>query len=915
MDKNFGMKWIFLLFIFLMGLLGLNASAYAEWEIVNPPTLSSNWELFTPSFVWAVGQDLENKTGVLLYYSNGSWISATLPNVSSDWELSGVDLISSSKGWAVGQDLQNKRGVLLYFINPSVLTAPTVSTTDISNISATTATGGGTVTSDGGAQVTARGVCWSTSASPAIGGSCTTDGTGTGAFTSSITGLTPNTAYDVRAYATNSAGTGYGSDVTFSTTSSVLTLPTVTTTAISNITDTTATGGGIITSDGGTQVTAGGVCWSISANPAIGGTCTSDDTSAGAFASSITGLTPNTAYHVRAYATNSAGTGYGSDVTFLTSASTLSLPAAINTAVPNVTATADTGGGLIWPSLSVPPPDVSSDWGLSAVNFISSDQGWAVGQDLQNQRGVLLYFSDDTWTSVIPPGVSSNWGLSSIHLISSGQGWAVGQDLENKKGVLLHFSGGSRTSVSPPDVSSDWGLSAVHFISSDQGWAVGQDLQNKRGVLLYFSGGSWTSVTPPDVSSDWGLSAVDFISSDQGWAVGQDFQNKRGVLLYFSGGSWTSVTPPDVSSDWGLSGIHLIAPSVGWAVGYTSDGSNVKGVLLKYTLPQISVSPVSINYNSVEIGASLDETIVVRNTGTGNLIIGVITSPSLPFSIKTDSCSGKVLAYLQACEVTYTFLPDSAGDFTDTSNIPSNGSNQNSVPVTLIGTGVAGTSNYIHLLSPLNGQTIAASTYSNPPPFQWDFSGAFRSIEVQFSLQNDFSLIPTKVKGNPNVNQLIINSNVWKKLLLLPGASGGTVYWRVIAKKQDKTIVESDVFSFVVPGPGPVSNPEISHTSKTTLPPPTLSWDTNDNATFTAWFGNDSDFKNPGMAKMPISFNIKNSTGIEGTFEKELTSSQWHSIRQLGGNVTGATLYWYIESSDILRRQTSTAVMSFLLTD
>ena len=95
--------------------------------------------------------------------------------------------------------------------------APTVTTTTPSSITSDSAESGGNVTDDGGATVTARGVCWSTSADPTTADSHTTDGTGTGSFTSSITGLNPGTTYHVRAYATNSVGTSYGSDQTFDT--------------------------------------------------------------------------------------------------------------------------------------------------------------------------------------------------------------------------------------------------------------------------------------------------------------------------------------------------------------------------------------------------------------------------------------------------------------------------------------------------------------------------------------------------------------------------------------------------------------------------------------------------------------------------------------------------------------------------
>ena len=97
------------------------------------------------------------------------------------------------------------------------VSVPTVTTAAVTNITSTFATSGGNVTDDGGATVTTRGVCWSSSQNPTISDSHTTDGSGTGSFTSSLAGLTPNTTYYVRAYATNSAGTAYGNEVSFIT--------------------------------------------------------------------------------------------------------------------------------------------------------------------------------------------------------------------------------------------------------------------------------------------------------------------------------------------------------------------------------------------------------------------------------------------------------------------------------------------------------------------------------------------------------------------------------------------------------------------------------------------------------------------------------------------------------------------------
>ncbi len=98
---------------------------------------------------------------------------------------------------------------------------PMLTTASVSGTTQTTAQCGGTISSEGGASVAARGVCWSTNPTPTVADSKTTDGTGTGSFTSSLTGLTAGTIYYVRAYATNSIGTGYGNIASFLTTDSI----------------------------------------------------------------------------------------------------------------------------------------------------------------------------------------------------------------------------------------------------------------------------------------------------------------------------------------------------------------------------------------------------------------------------------------------------------------------------------------------------------------------------------------------------------------------------------------------------------------------------------------------------------------------------------------------------------------------
>jgi hypothetical protein len=196
---------------------------------------------------------------------------------------------------------------------------PTLTTTAVSSITITSAETGGNVTSSGGEAVTARGVCWSTAHSPTVAGSKTIDGTGSGAFTSSITGLTPNTAYYVRAYATNSVGTAYGKEISF--TSNQMAIATLTTTAITDITTSSAVSGGNITFRGGLIITDWGVCWSTSENPTTDNdkrSVTGVTLGSGIFTCGLANLNQGTTYFLRAYAVNSAGTAYGNEISFST---------------------------------------------------------------------------------------------------------------------------------------------------------------------------------------------------------------------------------------------------------------------------------------------------------------------------------------------------------------------------------------------------------------------------------------------------------------------------------------------------------------------------------------------------------------------------------------------------------------------
>lgn len=300
-------------------------------------TIPSAITTTTPSIITQTsamsGGTINNDGGSAIVSRGVCWSSSTVsPTIANARTIDGSGIgsfASSLSGLLPGtsyyirayatNNVGTAYGPTLLFTTVSATIPVGVSTNSISSITQTTASSGGNISSDGGVPIISRGVCWSSStASPTIANSRTIDGSGVGSYTSLLSGLTLGTTYYLRAYATNSVGTSYGTAISFTTLTA--SLPSgIVTTSISNITQNTATSGGSIANSGGASITSKGVCWSSStSSPTIFNSSTNNGSGTVDFSSSLTGLTANTTYYVRAYATNSVGTSYGAAISFRT---------------------------------------------------------------------------------------------------------------------------------------------------------------------------------------------------------------------------------------------------------------------------------------------------------------------------------------------------------------------------------------------------------------------------------------------------------------------------------------------------------------------------------------------------------------------------------------------------------------------
>ena len=366
---------------------------------------------------------------------------------------------------------------------------PTITTNVVNTITENSVIGGGNVTDDGGCEVISKGSCWSINPNPTIANSKTTDGSGTGSFTSNITGLSCGTNYFIRAYATNSSGTVYGNSINFSTGMCTY-IPTVVLNTINKYGDTYATFSGSVTDDGSSTVTERGFVYSITPSPTTLSNKIISGSGVGVFSANAYGLSSSTKYYVRAYAINNVGTAYSNELDFTTLDSPTNV--SISTSVPvNITTSSATLGGNISSDggniitergvvygLSINPTTLNTKIqsgdgiGIYSINVTGLTQGttYHVRAYAINSAGTF-YGSDESFITSIDGATACN----------AGQTFPGGQSYPSTNTIVLGSGIGDVTLTFSAYDRPDFFLVEYNSTIYNSGW---------RGSSIYDYGGN-----------------------------------------------------------------------------------------------------------------------------------------------------------------------------------------------------------------------------------------------------------------------------------------------------------------------------------------------------------------------------------------------------------------------------------------
>jgi trimeric autotransporter adhesin len=627
---------------------------------------------------------------------------------------------------------------------------PTVSTTAVSSVTGTTASSGGNVTADGGSSVTARGVCWNTSTAPTISNNFTSDGTSTGTFTSSVTGLTLGTTYYLRAYATNANGTAYGNEVSFTTISA--SVPTLSTTSASSITSSGASSGGNISADGGASVTARGVCWSTSAGPTTSNSKTIDGTGTGSFTSSITGLTAGNLYYVRAYATNTAGTGYGNEISF--------------TALKNTQTITFGSMAVVTYGVADIDPGASSTSGLT-VTYSSSNL--SVATIVSNKvhivgTGTVTIYADQAgninWSAA--PQVSRLLTINTKNLSVTG---ATASNKIYDGNTTAALTGGTLSGVVGSDVVSLANNTTGTFASS----GVGTGISVTSAMTLSGAAAGNYTLTQPTLSANITVKTLT--------VTGATATNK-----VYDGNTTASITSGSLSGVVGSDVVTLAnnttgtfsTATVGTAKTVTSAMTLTGAAAGNYTLTQPTLSANITAKTLTVTGASATNKVYDGNTTaaiTGGSLSGVVGSDVVSLANNTtgtftSSGVGTGIGVTSAM----TLSGSAAGNYTLTQPTLS----ANITAKTLTVTGASATNKVYdgNTTAAITGGSLSGVVGSDVVSLANNTTGTFASSGVGTGISVTSAMtLSGAAAGNYTLTQPALSANITVKTLTVTGAT------------------------------------------------------------------------------------------------------------------------------------------------
>ncbi len=487
-------------------------------------------------------------------------------------------------------------GAILSFTTGQSIVKPTVTTTVASEVSETSATIGGNVTSQGGAPVTERGIFYGTSSDPINTGAKILVGSGTDTFSTTLSGLIDGTRYYYVAFATNSAGTSYGTTLSFNTTETVVP-PSVTTSSAVSVTETTAVVGGNVTDGGGGIVTERGIYYGTSSDPKTTGAKLAIGTDIGPFSATLSGLIDATRYYYVAYATNSSGTSYGTTLSFTTlepivlpSVSTVSA-----TSITEITAivggnVSNSGGGTVtergiyYGTSSNPVSngtkialgDGTGPFSTTLNGLIDGTKyyyvAYATNSAGSNYGNILNFTTDQT---IVKPSVttSSASSIAETMAVLGGNVTNGGGGTVTERGIYYGTSSDPKTNGTKVQIGSGTGP----FSKSLSGLADGTKYyfvafaSNSAGVG-YGSTLSFTTAVSNTVTDVEGNVYQTVVIGDQRW-MAENLKTRR-----YSDGSWLTLVESSTAWD------GLGSTSKAYCY-YDNDASNANTYGALYTWP------------------------------------------------------------------------------------------------------------------------------------------------------------------------------------------------------------------------------------------------------------------------------------------------------------------------------------------